>query len=80
MPNAENCTLEELEIAAKAAPSRGTYDRLMGIKALVLGLAHDQVAALFAVDDDTVSRWVRHFMLILENNVGLKIFANYRPR
>ncbi|MGC9031153.1 MAG: IS630 family transposase, partial [Desulfomonilaceae bacterium] len=35
--------------------------RLMAIKALTMGLSHKQVAALFGVNEDSVSRWVRRF-------------------
>lgn len=61
IPNAENCTLEELETAAKATPNRRSYVRMMAIKALVLGVSHEQVSALFDVNRDSVSRWVRWF-------------------
>jgi transposase len=61
MPNTENCTLEELETAAKAGPSMRTFTRLKGIKALAMGLPHGQVATLFGVNEDSVSRWVRRF-------------------
>jgi hypothetical protein len=61
MPNTENRTLEELETAAKAGPSLRTFTRLKGIKALAMGLPHGQVAALFGVNEDSVSRWVRRF-------------------
>jgi len=61
MPNQENCTLEELETATKAAPIQQTNLRLIAIKALTTGLPHKQVAALFGVNEDSVSRWVRRF-------------------
>src|SRR5208337_2087087 len=61
MPNQETCTLAELETAAKAAPIQRTYLRLRAIKALIMGLAHEQVAGLFGVNEDSVSRWVRRF-------------------
>jgi len=61
MPNRENCTLEELKTAAKAAPIQRTNLRLMAIKALAMGIVHEQVAVLFAVNEDWVSRWVRRF-------------------
>jgi len=61
IPNQENCTLEELETAARAAPIQRTYIRLMAIKALIMGLPHEQVAALFDVNEDSVSGWVRRF-------------------
>lgn len=66
IPNAENCTFEELEIAAKASSDRRSYVRMKAIQALVLGVSHEQVAALFDVSLDSVSRWVRHF-----NNRGV---------
>ena len=59
MPNQENCTLEELETATKAAPIQRTNLPLMAIKALTMGLPHKQVAALFGVNEGSVSRWVR---------------------
>ena len=61
MPNRENCTLEELETAATAAPMQRTNLRLMALKALTMGIAHEQVAGLFGVNEDSVSRWVRRF-------------------
>jgi transposase len=33
----------------------------MAIKALTMGIPHEQVAALFDVNEDSVSRWVRRF-------------------
>ncbi len=61
MPNPENCALAELETAAKASSVQRSYVRLMAIKALIMGLPHKQVAALFGVNEDSVSRWVRRF-------------------
>ena len=61
IPNKENCTLEELETATKAAPIQRTYIRLKAIKALMMGFNHQQVALLFDVNEDSVSRWVRRF-------------------
>jgi hypothetical protein len=61
MPNQENCTLEELDTAVKAAPIQRTTLRLMAIKALSMGLSLKHAAALFSVNEDSVSRWVRRF-------------------
>lgn len=33
----------------------------MAIKALIMGLPHEQVATLFGVNEDSASRWVRRF-------------------
>ncbi len=61
MPNAENCTLAELETAAGAAVSKRSHIRLMAMKALLLGFIYDQVAALYSVSRRTLSRWVERF-------------------
>ena len=61
MPNWENCSLEELEIAAQAAVSRRSHDRLMAIKSLFFGVSHDQVADIFSVSRRTLSGWIRRF-------------------
>jgi transposase-like protein len=61
MPSRENCTLKELQTAAKAAPIHRPNLRLLCIKALAMGIPHEQVAGLFGVNEDSVSRWVRRF-------------------
>ena len=61
MPNAENCTLAELETAAGAAVSKRSHVRMMAVKALLLGITYEQVAALYAVPEKTLSRWVGRF-------------------
>jgi len=61
MPNGENCTLAELETAAGAAVSKRSHVRMMAIKALLLGIMHDQVAALYGITRRTLSRWVERF-------------------
>ncbi len=61
MPNRENCSLLELQTAAKAAPIQRTNLRLMAIKALTMAITHEQVAVLFGVNEDSVSRWIRRF-------------------
>lgn len=61
MPNAENCTLAELQTAASAAVSKRSHVRLMAIKALLLGFLYDQVTALYSISERTLSRWVWRF-------------------
>jgi transposase len=34
---------------------------MMAVKALILGVQHEQVAALFSVNEDSLGRWVRRF-------------------
>jgi hypothetical protein len=36
--NLENCSLAELEVATKAAPSQQSHNRLMAIRALTLNI------------------------------------------
>lgn len=61
IPNKENCTLEELETASRAASSLKSHVRMMAIKALMLGLSHDQVAELYDTTRRNLSRWVGRF-------------------
>jgi len=60
-PNLENCSLAELEIAARAAPSRRSHNRLMAIRALALNIAPQQVAALYSVSARSLNNWIRRF-------------------
>jgi transposase len=61
MPNGENCSLAELNIAAGAVASRRSHVRMMAIKALLLGGTHDYVAELYGVSRRTLSTWVNRF-------------------
>lgn len=60
-PNAENCSLAELEIALKAARSSRSRDRLMAIRTLILGYTHNDVASIFNVSLRTIQRWISRF-------------------
>jgi transposase len=51
----------ELHTSAMAAPSRRTHGRMMAIKALLLGLGHDQVAELHNITRRSLSGWVAKF-------------------
>jgi transposase len=61
VPNLENCSLAELEIAAHAASSRRSHNRLMAIRALALNIAAEQVAALYSVSRRSLNNWIRWF-------------------
>lgn len=60
-PNAENCSLAELEVALKAARSGHSRDRLTAVRALILGHRHEDVAPIFNVSIRTIQRWVSRF-------------------
>jgi hypothetical protein len=54
MPNPENCSIEELEVAANCGTSRRSQQRMMALKALLIGIPRDQVVKLFSVTDRTI--------------------------
>jgi hypothetical protein len=58
MPNAENCSLAELNVAAQAAPSKQSHNRL---RASLLGISHDQVAVLYNNTRRTLSLRIKRF-------------------
>lgn len=60
-PNAENCTLEELELAIKAATTWRSKQRLHAIKSLLIGISAEQTAKLFSVLRDTLTVWIKAF-------------------
>lgn len=61
LPNPENATLAELETAARAAVSERSALRLRAVKALLLGIAFEQVMALFEAAERTLRDWVSAF-------------------
>jgi transposase len=60
-PNAQNCSLAELETAAGATPNRASYDRLTAIRSILLGVEHAVAARLVMVSSRTLSGWIRRF-------------------
>jgi transposase len=61
MPNAENCTLAELDTAAHAAVSKRSHIRMLAIKCLLMGVTHEQAAGVFNISGRTLSRWIQRF-------------------
>jgi len=61
IPNAENATREELEVAARCAPTHRAHNRLRAMIALIQGFAPRSVAVIFGVTVRTVQRWVARF-------------------
>ena len=61
LPNPENCTLEDLNIAANCSPNRRAYERMMAIRALLIGIPREQVAQLHDVTDRTLLNWIYAF-------------------
>jgi transposase len=73
-PNPENCSLTELETAAKCSPSRQAYARMTAIAALLQGHKPEMVASIFFVERRTLQRWVARF-----NEAGIDGLIN-KPR
>lgn len=61
IPNAENCSLSELETAAACAPRKQDCMRMQAIRALLLGNRHADVADIFSVSDRGLTRWIKAF-------------------
>ena len=57
IPNAENATRDELEVAARCAPTQKAHNRLRAMIALIEGFGIRPVAKLFGVSVRTVQRW-----------------------
>jgi transposase len=60
-PNAQNCSLGEIETAAGAAPNRASYNRLWTIRSMLLGVSHAIAAKLAMVSPRTLSEWIGKF-------------------
>ena len=60
-PNAENCSLEELETAMEAAPRKQDYLRIQAIRWILLGFDHASVCERANVHRDTIAEWVKRF-------------------
>jgi transposase len=61
MPNFENCFLAELETAAHCAPFLQSFVRMTAMRALLLGLAPEQVAQVFCITRRTLRSGVAQF-------------------
>jgi len=62
MPNAENCSLAELETAANAAPTQKSFVRLSCMRALLLGrFTKADVCSLYFVKLNSLNGWIRRF-------------------
>ena len=61
MPNRENVSLADLEVAMKASPTQRGYVRMSAIRVLCLGFSHGQTAQLHNVSERTITRWMNCF-------------------
>lgn len=60
MPNAENCTLEEIQVAAAAAPNHKTHLRYFVLRILLLGkVSKPNQCEMFALKLNTLNAWIR---------------------
>ena len=61
MPNAENCTMAELDVAIRCTKRRQAAFRMQAIKALLLGVHRVTVAELLEATERAVFDWIRRF-------------------
>jgi transposase len=60
-PNAENATLEELQVAMEAAPNKRSYVRLNAIRSLLMGIPRVTLCQQFCRTDRMVRLWIELF-------------------
>jgi transposase len=60
-PNAENATLEELQVAMEAAPNKRSYVRLNAIRSLLMGIPRATLCQQFCRTDRMVRLWIELF-------------------
>ena len=73
-PNAENCSLAELEVAARAAPHHAGYNRLTAIRALLRGVPHEIAAQLAGVSARTLAAWTGAFYALEFTHTDTEVF------
>lgn len=61
MPNAENCSEEELRAAADCAPTLKSHRRMMAILSIIKGFDPEIVAELYGVGQATIRNWIKRF-------------------
>jgi transposase len=65
-PNPENATVEDLQVAMEATPTKRGYIRLAAIRALLMGIPREAVCKLFFRTDRVIRLWIECF-----NNGGI---------
>lgn len=61
LPNAENCSLAEIETAMTCSPTQKAFVRMQAIRAVMMGFDHQQVVAIFMKTRRTIDEWIRRF-------------------
>jgi len=61
MPNAENCSLAELETAMRCTPRKRSAMRMLAIKTLRLGVDFETVCSIHGIGPKTLTRWIAAF-------------------
>lgn len=60
-PNPDNISPDDLQTVIACTPHQQSHDRLLALKALLLGISQEAVAAIHGVSRRTVQRWIRDF-------------------
>jgi len=61
IPNPENCTEEQIRIAANCAPTRASHRRMMAILSILKKFDPAIVAELYGVTNATIRNWIQRF-------------------
>jgi transposase len=61
LPNAENCSLAELDSAMNCTPHKRSAMKMLAIKTLIFGVDFDTVCRIHDVCERTLARWVEAF-------------------
>ena len=73
-PNPDNATVDELQVAMDASPTRRAFVRLQAMRALLLGFTRAQVCQLCGRTDRAVRLWIELF-----NRGGIDALRTKRP-
>ena len=61
LPNAENCSLDEIVAAMKCARTMREFVRIQTIRYLILGYSLNEVSMLVLKQRRTINEWIRRF-------------------
>lgn len=50
--------MDEFDVATKCAPSKRSHNRMVALRALLIGIPRDQVVQLFNITDRTLLNWI----------------------
>ena len=61
LPNNENCSLSDFDVAMQATPQKKTYQRMLAVRSLLLGISFLDVCKIFIISERSLRTWIRKF-------------------